>query len=66
VGMSQRLAILRHLSTGRSITTMEAFEKFHCTRLAARIAEIRSEGHSVSAEMVKMGGARVARYRIAR
>jgi hypothetical protein len=65
--MSQRIEILRHLAKGRALTTFEAFEKFHCTRLAARIAEIRSEGHRVSAEMVTTsGGARVAKYRIAR
>lgn len=43
---------------------MEAFEKFHCTRLAARILEIKHAGHNVTAEMVKIGDARVARYRI--
>ena len=63
---SQRMQILRHMWSGNSITTMEAFEKFRCTRLAARVVEIRESGHNVTAEMVKIGGARVARYRIAR
>lgn len=65
--MSQRLEILRHLSKpGRSITTMEAFERFRCTRLAARVAELKHQGHPIKTEMVDVGGARVARYRIAR
>jgi hypothetical protein len=63
---SQRQEILRHLAKGRTLTPLEALEKFGTFRLAARIEEIRHDGFKVNTEMVKVGGARVARYRIAR
>lgn len=63
--MSQRQDILRHLAKGRTITPLEALSRFGCFRLAARIAEIREQGHSVTRDTVRTkGGARVARYRI--
>jgi hypothetical protein len=38
---SQNLRILRHLAKGKTLTTMQAITKFGCTRLAARVAELR-------------------------
>lgn len=63
---SQRLQIQRYLASGRTLTPLQALEKFHCFRLAARVAEIKAAGHPVSTEMVQLGNTRIARYRIAR
>jgi hypothetical protein len=64
--VSQRVEILRHLAKGKSITPLEALDRFGCFRLAARIDEIRASGHNVVTEKVRTSnGARVARYRIA-
>ena len=63
--MSQTTDILRHLAKGRTLTPLEALERFGTFRLAARIAEIRRQGHSVETDTVRTrGGARVARYRL--
>lgn len=40
-------AILEHLKTYGSLTSMEAFEKYGATRLAARIHEFRKLGYDI-------------------
>ena len=61
---SQRLRILSHLRR-RPITALQALNLFGCFRLAARIDELRHQGHSIDTAMVDVGGKRVARYRLA-
>lgn len=61
--MSQKLRILNYLKR-RPITPIQALEKFGCLRLAARIEELRSEGHSIETERVERGNKRYARYRL--
>ena len=57
--------ILAHLLGGGSLTALEALDRFGCSRLAARIGDIRAMGYQVHAEMVTLDNAkRVARYRI--
>lgn len=66
-GMSQTVEILRHLAKGKPITPLEALERFGAFRLAARIQEIRSQGHKVETKKVRTkSGARVARYSLCR
>lgn len=55
---TQRSAILNHLLSKKPITPMEALEKFGCFRLAAHINVLRSRGHLIDTEMVKMGDGR--------
>lgn len=38
---SQNKSILSHLRTGETITQLEAYNKFGCTRLSARIYDLR-------------------------
>ena len=64
--MSQTHQILRHLKKGRTITALEALEKFGCLRLAARINDLKNDGHSISTAMVARGDKRVARYQLAK
>jgi hypothetical protein len=64
--MSQTTDILRHLTKGRTLTPLEALSKFKCFRLAARVEELRKRGHPIDSEIVRVRGARVARYRMGR
>ena len=65
--MSQTREILRYLAKGRAITPLEALERFGVFRLAARIQEIRAQGHKVETTTIRTrNGARVARYSLCR
>ena len=61
--MSQTDKILKHLQR-RPLTSMQAFRMWKCTRLAARINELRSEGWPIESETVCKDGKRFARYRL--
>lgn len=50
---SQKNMILRALKDGRTITQNDAFAWFACTRLAARIAELRKDGYNITTTTVK-------------
>ena len=55
--------ILAHLRAGNRLTAIEALERFQCFRLAARIHELRREGHRIEEQMVETpSGKRVAQY----
>lgn len=43
--MSDCAVILSILRTGRSLTSYQAFVEIGCTRLAARIHDLRRQGH---------------------
>lgn len=59
--MSQNKRIFNHLKR-RPLTAAQAYKKFGCLRLAARIAELREDGHPIETETVSQGGKRFARY----
>jgi len=62
--MSQARMILDHLGR-RPITPLEALENYGCLRLAARIDELRRDGHPIRTEMVEgRDGKRWAMYRL--
>ena len=61
--MTQKDMILSWLQKGKTITPMEALEKFGCFRLAARIHNLRESGHNIVAtDYETPSGKRVARY----
>lgn len=63
----QVVALLAELRArgDEGITSLEAMRAGCGSRLAARVAELRSEGYLVTSELVRTdAGARVARYRI--
>ena len=69
--MSQNSMILEYMRDHGSITSMEALNgevkqvRIQCFRLAARIGELRREGHPIATEMVRRpNGKRIARYRL--
>ena len=49
---SQREMILDYLENGYSINQMEAIELFGCTRLAARIKELRDAGYPIKSKRI--------------
>jgi|TARA_R110002020_G_scaffold88008_1_gene216503 hypothetical protein len=53
--MSQTADILDWLKSGRSITSLEAYNNFGCLRLAARIADIRARGFDVQSKTIRVG-----------
>lgn len=60
---TQYSQILDWLKSGRTITPLEALERFGCLRLGARIYEMKRAGILVKREMVKISkNKRVARY----
>jgi len=60
---SQNEAILQHLKKGKKITPLDALEKFGCFRLAARISDLRKDGHIISTENVNKDGKTFASYK---
>jgi hypothetical protein len=69
--MTQNKRILNYLEEApdHSITSMEAFERFGITRLAARIFELKDSGHNIitiNEEGINRYGeaVRYARYRL--
>lgn len=62
--MSQRQAVLALLRSGRTITSIEAFDNFQCTRLSAIIYDLRNMGWEIQSytEMNPHTGTKYARY----
>ena len=52
--MTQAQQIQRHLEKGKSITTIDALNKYGCFRLAARIADLRNDGMNIKTTIVKL------------
>ena len=59
---SQNRSILEYLQSGRGITSLEAIRKFRCTRLSARIYDLRKMGHRIISIPVSRGGKRFVKY----
>ena len=60
--MSQRDAILNHLKSGRTITSLEALNLYGCLRLAAIIYSLREEEFKIKTEMIDVNGKTIAEY----
>ena len=59
---SQNKQILHYLKSMGSITPIVALNEHGCFRLAARIKDLRDEGHNILTEIVSNDGKRYARY----
>ena len=55
--MSQKRQILWHLKQRGSIEPLQALNLYGCFRLAARIEELRTEGHQITTEKADAGHA---------
>lgn len=61
---SQCEDILRHLQSGRSLSPLEALERYGSFRLGARIHELKKRGHRIETIMAERNGKRYAEYRL--
>lgn len=62
---SQAKKIGEYLLSGGKITSLDAFRDFNCTRLAARIHDLRAMGMDIGKSMIKTKtGKSVAQYSI--
>lgn len=55
-------AILDHMRTRGSINPMIALKQYGCFRLAARVLELKGDGHLISSTLVSRRGKRYAAY----
>ena len=51
--MSQNKMILQYMQEYGGITTYEAFVMFGCTRLPARISELKKDGHVITKKIIR-------------
>jgi hypothetical protein len=65
---TQREQIVKYLLSGRSITALEALNKFGCMRLGARIYELKKMGRDIKKYTARVGpeNKRVACYYLIR
>jgi hypothetical protein len=61
--MSQCEQILGMLKSG-PVTAMDALQKAGCFRLAARIADLRQQGHNIETETIEVNGKHIAQYQL--
>lgn len=61
--MSQNDMVLSYLKRGKTLTALQALNKFGCFRLAARVHDLRNSGYDiVAADYELPNGKRIARY----
>lgn len=60
--MTQNEEILKALRNGDILTSIDALNQFGCFRLAARVKDLRDEGHNVKTIMRERNGKRYAAY----
>ena len=60
----QKYQVLNYLQEGKTITSLEALDKFGCMRLASRINELRYEGHDINTILKSNGEKRWAEYKL--
>lgn len=59
---TQNERVLSYLKSGKPLTPLAALKRFKCFRLAARVAELRAEGHPIRSRIVQRGDKRFAAY----
>ena len=62
--MTQNQQIKSYLEKGKSITPIQALNKFGCFRLAARVNDLRKEGLNIATNIVTKDGKTFASYRL--
>jgi hypothetical protein len=61
---TQNEMILAYLKKGKSITPVDALNKFGCFRLAARVSDLRKDGLNIATKFVTKEGKNYASYRL--
>lgn len=62
--MTQKQTILSHLQKWGDITQLEATHRYMILRLAARIEELRRDGHLIRSETIRVNDKSFAKYRL--
>ena len=62
--MTQNQQIKSYLEKGKTITPLQALNKFGCFRLAARVNDLRKEGLNISTKIVTKDGKTFASYKL--
>lgn len=60
--MTQKEMVINHLKVIGAITPLEALTKYGEFRLAARINELRGEGHEITTTIIKKNKKHFAEY----
>ena len=63
---AQTEKILAYLSKGKGITPIDALNRFGCFRLAARISDLRRDGHIIHTNTQTKNGKTFANYKLAK
>jgi hypothetical protein len=61
---SQKQRIKDALELGQTITPLDAMQWFGCSRLAARIKDLRRDGMDIETIIIQKGRTRYASYRL--
>lgn len=61
---SQKQKILSWLKSGRTLTPIQALNKFGCFRLSGRILELRRAGNDIKTIPVRSGKSQFAKYQL--
>ena len=62
---SQNALILKHLQSGKSITSLLAFTLYGILRLSARIWDLRQAGYAIESRLIAVGnGKHVSSYKL--
>jgi len=64
--MTQTQKIYNYLKTGKRLTAIEALKMFGCFRLAARIADLRNQGHTIWTDYVTVKNKTFAAYKLSK
>ena len=59
---SQNATILKWFKKGKSLTPLDALGLCGCTRLAARVLDLKDAGHTIKDAWVVVNGKRFKRY----
>jgi hypothetical protein len=62
--MTQAQQIYEYLKLGNRLTALEALQMFGCLRLAARISDLRKEGHTIWTDYVTINDKTFAAYKL--
>lgn len=60
--MTQNKNILNHMKQGGKITPLQALMFYGCLRLAARIRELKQQGHEIKSETIAKDGKHFSQY----
>jgi hypothetical protein len=63
-GLTQKRIILDHLSSGSTLTQLEATHKYGILALSQRIGELKRDGHPIKTDFQKSGNKRWGVYRL--